>query len=90
MQNAHQADPEVSSQAADRISAFVGEIVGDGDIAPDDDIFALGLVSSMRALDIIQFLEAEFAIVVPLEELELANFATIGAMVKLIGRLTTP
>jgi methoxymalonate biosynthesis acyl carrier protein len=55
-------------------------------IAPDDDIFALGFVNSLFAMEIVLFLENTYAFSVPNEELNLDNFRTVMAMAALVQR----
>lgn len=55
-------------------------------IAPDDDIFALGFVNSLFAMELVMFLENTYAFAVPNEELNLDNFRTVAAMSALVRR----
>jgi len=55
-------------------------------IAPDDDIFALGFVNSLFAMELVMFLETTYAFSVPNEELNLDNFRTVTAMAALVQR----
>lgn len=55
-------------------------------IAPDDDIFALGFVNSLFAMELVMFLENTYAFSVPNAELKLDNFRTVTAMAALVQR----
>jgi methoxymalonate biosynthesis acyl carrier protein len=55
-------------------------------IAPDDDIFALGFVNSLFAMELVMFLESTYAFAVPNDELNLDNFRTITSMAGLVQR----
>jgi methoxymalonate biosynthesis acyl carrier protein len=55
-------------------------------LAYDQDIFALGLVNSLFAIQLVNFVESEFAVTVEQEDLEIENFNTIDAIANLIHR----
>ena len=54
------------------------------DLQDDQDIFALGLVNSLFAMQLVLFIEKEFNMTVGNEDLDLENFRTIDAMVRLV------
>lgn len=56
-------------------------------VAPDLDIFASGLVSSLFAMQLVVHLEGTFGITISGAELKLDNFRTIEAMTALVQRL---
>lgn len=60
----------------------------DVEIQADDNIFALGFVNSLFAMQLLQFIEREFAITVDNEDLEIANFSTINKIISLIDKKT--
>ncbi len=74
------ARPEIRNFLA---SNFPNLAIGD-----EDDIFDLGVVNSLFAIQLIMFIEKHFALKIPNEELELDNFRTISALSKLVERLT--
>ncbi|MCC3331981.1 acyl carrier protein [Nocardia abscessus] len=45
-------------------------------LAPDDDYFAMGLVNSLRALELVAYLERTFDFEIDIEDLDLDNFRT--------------
>jgi acyl carrier protein len=57
-----------------------------GDLSPDDDIFRLGFVNSMFALQLVMFVEKQFGITVDSEDLELDNFRSLSAIAGLVER----
>jgi methoxymalonate biosynthesis acyl carrier protein len=57
------------------------------EIAPDEDIFASGLVSSMFAMELVVYLESSYDIAVIGSELKLDNFRTAQVMTALVLRL---
>jgi methoxymalonate biosynthesis acyl carrier protein len=53
----------------------------------DQDLFASGAVSSLFSLELLQYVEQEFAITVEGDDLTLDNFRTVHAMAALVERL---
>ncbi|MEC2764884.1 phosphopantetheine-binding protein, partial [Bacillus cereus] len=52
----------------------------------DDNIFEKGYVNSLFAMQMLNFIETEFDIVVDNDELDIINFSTINNMVDLINK----
>jgi acyl carrier protein len=77
------ADPAAVS--AD-IRGFVADRFGGVAFTDTDDIFALGFVTSLFAMQLVLFLEQRFEVQIPSEELSLANLGTVAAMSQLVGR----
>ncbi|CAM2011561.1 acyl carrier protein [Acanthopleuribacter pedis] len=73
------------SETKERIVRFVTRHVG-VEIQTDQAIFEQGLVDSMFAMQLVQFLERKFAIQIGAEDLDMANFASVDAMADLIAR----
>ncbi|MBW4611878.1 MAG: acyl carrier protein [Desmonostoc vinosum HA7617-LM4] len=67
-----------------KIKAFLSRFFRNHDLRPDEDIFALGFVNSMFAMQIVLFIEQEFQITIENEDLEFDNFRTINAMTHLV------
>ncbi|MCT4569550.1 phosphopantetheine-binding protein [Bacillus thuringiensis] len=55
-------------------------------VANDDNIFEKGYVNSLFAMQMLNFIETEFDIVVDNDELDIINFSTINNMVDLINK----
>lgn len=53
-------------------------------LEPDDDIFELGFVNSLFAMELVMFLESRFAFAIPNEALRLDRFRTVRAMADLV------
>lgn len=68
-----------------KVRAFLADRVP-RELAQDDDIFALGFVNSLFALQLVMFVEQEFAITIESEDLELDNFRSLVAIERLVGR----
>lgn len=65
---------------------FIAERVRDT-VAPDQDLFSTGLVSSMFAMQLVVHLEEAYDIAIVGPELKLDNFRTARAMAELVLRL---
>ena len=73
-------------ESKEKVRAFLGRFFRGHDLADDEDIFATGYVNSMFAMQLVQFVEGEFAVAVESEDLELDNFRSLNAIVALVER----
>jgi acyl carrier protein len=77
--------------AATRIEAFVRESFSIDESDPrfgrDVDLFEEGYVDSIGLIELLAFIEDEFRLEVPDEELASAEFTTIDGMAASLGRL---
>ena len=71
-----------------KIKTFLSKFFGNHNLQPDEDIFALGFVNSMFAMQLVLFVEQEFKIAIENEDLEFENFRTINSLANLIERKT--
>jgi methoxymalonate biosynthesis acyl carrier protein len=71
-----------------RIETFLSKFFGSHDLQADEDIFSLGFVNSMFAMQLVLFVEQEFQIVIENEDLEFENFRTINSIANLVERKT--
>lgn len=62
-----------------RIRDFLAKRIA-SPMSDDDDIFSMGLVDSLFALQLVVFIEQEFEITVEGEDLDLDNFCSVNAM----------
>ncbi|MFB2923830.1 MULTISPECIES: acyl carrier protein [Aerosakkonema] len=69
-----------------KIKTFLSKFFRNYDLQPDEDIFAVGFVNSMFAMQLVLFIEQEFEIAIENEDLEFDNFRTINAMTRLIDK----
>jgi methoxymalonate biosynthesis acyl carrier protein len=69
-----------------QIFEFVHGRFPQAEISESDDIFALGFVNSLFAMELVMFIEKTFEITVPNEELKIDNFRTVELMADLVGR----
>jgi len=72
-------------QYASTIRKFLGRFFKE-DISDSDNFFELGFVNSLFAMQLVMFLEKEYAITIGNEELEIQNFNSINAITSLIER----
>ncbi|WP_212823169.1 acyl carrier protein [Catellatospora sp. TT07R-123] len=73
--------------AAD-LRGFVTSAARERAPADDDDIFALGYLTSLRALELVTYVERRFGLTVDAEDLSLDNFRTIARIAAFVGRKT--
>jgi methoxymalonate biosynthesis acyl carrier protein len=70
----------------DKIKNFLAKFFRNHELRDDDDIFGMGFVNSLLALQLVNFLQKEFSITVEDEDLDLENFRTIDSMDALLER----
>lgn len=73
--------------AATRILEFVQGRYPQVEIDAGQDIFALGFVNSLFAMELVMFVEKTFAVSIPNDELRMDNFRSAELMAGLVGRL---
>jgi methoxymalonate biosynthesis acyl carrier protein len=84
---AEQTITEVTPEAIEEaLLSFLAERVKTS-VAPDQDLFKTGLVSSMFAMQLVVHLEEAYDIAIVGPELKLDNFRTVQAMISLVLRL---
>jgi len=71
-----------------KISAYLTRFFPVKELADDTDIFRLGFVNSMFAVQLVNFVEHEFGIEIENEDMELDNFRSVGALLGLVQRKT--
>jgi len=69
-----------------RIRRFLKSVLRNHDLQDNEDIFALGLVNSLFAMQLVQFVEHEFGMTVEDEDLDVENFNTVNAISQLVER----
>jgi methoxymalonate biosynthesis acyl carrier protein len=84
---AEQTITRVTAEAIEQaLLSFLAERVKNS-VAPDQDLFKSGLVSSMFAMQLVVHLEESYDIAIVGPELKLDNFRTVQAMTRLVLRL---
>jgi methoxymalonate biosynthesis acyl carrier protein len=69
-----------------KIRTFLLPFIQNRSLADEQDMFALGLVNSLFAMQLVLFVEREFAITVENEDLDIANFQSIDAIAHMVSR----
>jgi acyl carrier protein len=69
-----------------KIKEFLSRFFKSHDLQPEEDIFALGFVNSLLAMQLVAFIEKEFGIKVEDADLDLDNFRSIAAISRLVSR----
>ena len=75
-----------SAAVGSDIRGFIAARHPQAGFADTDDIFELGFVSSLFAMQLVLFLEQHFAVQIPNCELSLANLRSVAAMAELVRR----
>jgi methoxymalonate biosynthesis acyl carrier protein len=66
------------------IRNFVGERIPEIDLTDDDEIFELGLVNSLFAVELVMFIERAFDLSLPNEALTLGNFRNVATIAETV------
>ncbi len=69
-----------------KIREFLTRFFRNHELADDEDIFALGFVNSLLAMQLVNFVEKEFGVTVEDEDLDLENFRTVKNINALVER----
>ncbi len=69
-----------------KIKEFLSRFFKNHDLQPAEDIFSLGFVNSLLAMQLVAFVEKEFGLTVEDEDLDLDNFRSIVAIERLIAK----
>ena len=68
------------------IRQFLARHVKGVELTDDQDIFALGFVNSLLAIQLVDFVEKEFSIEVDDDDLDLDNFRSVDAIDAFVNR----
>jgi methoxymalonate biosynthesis acyl carrier protein len=77
---------EQTGQDEEKIRAFVSRYIRGSEWRNDEDMFALGLVNSLFAMQLVMFVEKEFGVTVEDEDLEMDNFRSVDAIAGFVRR----
>ncbi len=69
-----------------KIREFVMNHVRDDELEDDENMFELGYVNSLFAMQLVLFVEKEFGITISREDLDFSNFRSINAISELVAR----
>lgn len=73
----------------EKIKEFLSRFMRNHDLKDHEDVFALGFINSLVALQLVQFLEKEFGVQIEDEDLDLDNFRSLNSMDDLLERKLT-
>ncbi|HET9621308.1 MAG TPA: acyl carrier protein [Kofleriaceae bacterium] len=73
---------------AKKVRAFLGRYFRNQELRDDEDMFAKKIINSVAAMDLVLFIEKQFAVKLGPADLKLDNFRTIAAIVAMIERKT--
>lgn len=68
------------------LRSFLGTRIPQVELADEEDIFELGFVNSLFAMELVLFIERTFRFEIPNDDLTLDNFRSIKTMAELIRR----
>ena len=71
-----------------KIKEFLSRFFRNHELGDEEDIFALGFVNSLLAMQLVSFVEKEFRVTIDDDDLDLDNFRTIAKIDGLIARKT--
>lgn len=69
-----------------KIKEFLSRFFRNHELKDEEDIFALGFVNSLLAMQLVNFVEKEFGITIDDDDLDLDNFRTIANIDQLIEK----
>lgn len=71
-----------------QLRTFLARFMHNRELLDDEDIFALGILNSLFAMQLVTFVEKEFSIKVEDEDLDVDNFKSVNAIANLVERKT--
>ncbi|HEY7595979.1 MAG TPA: acyl carrier protein [Actinophytocola sp.] len=79
----------MSDTVKDQVLAFVRGRYPQVEITESQDIFQLGFVNSLFAMELVMFVEKTFGVTIPNNELRIDNFRSADSMAELVDRLSS-
>lgn len=67
-----------------KIKTFLARFFRKHELQDDEDIFALGFVNSLFAMQLVMFIEKEFQVKVDNSDLDFANFRSVSAIANFV------
>ncbi|WP_438431725.1 acyl carrier protein [Gorillibacterium sp. sgz500922] len=75
-------------QTKEKIKGFLSRFFRKRELQDDEDIFALGFVNSLFAMQLVMFLEKEFSVRIENQDMDMNHFRTINSIADLVhGKL---
>ncbi len=73
-----------------RVRAFLARFLRDYELADGEDLFQTGYVNSLLAMELVHFVEREFALRVEDDDLDLDNFRSLDAIANFVNKKKGP
>ncbi|MGA4722138.1 acyl carrier protein [Fictibacillus nanhaiensis] len=73
-------------QIEPKIKKFLSRFFKKYEIQNDEDIFSLGFVNSLFAMQLVLFIEQNFEISVETQDMDLENFRTVNKMIAFVEK----
>jgi acyl carrier protein len=74
-----------TTEIAERVRAFLAPHFAGHEVGDNKDIFALGYVNSLFAMQLVLFVEKEFGLSLEPEDLDLERFRSIATITELVA-----
>jgi acyl carrier protein len=78
----------VTPELIERVGALVADALQIDRPAPEVDLIETGIMDSLGLIELIHSLEVDFAIMVPLDEIDLDRLRTLDGIADLVAGLT--
>ncbi|MGD0607255.1 MAG: acyl carrier protein [Streptosporangiaceae bacterium] len=76
----------MSDNVQEQVLGFIRGRLPDVELSESEDIFQLGFVNSLFAMELVMFIEKQFGLTIPNDELQIDNFRTAKSMAGLVER----
>lgn len=70
----------------EKVKSFLSKYLKQVEVKDSEDIFALGYVNSLFAMQLVMFIEKEFNISIENSDLDLDNFRSINSITEMIEK----
>ncbi|GAV14219.1 acyl carrier protein [Paenibacillus sp. chi10] len=67
-----------------KLKKYISRFSRKHELRDDEDMFELGIVNSLFAMQLVMFVESELGVTLENSELDMANFQSINAIMRLI------
>ena len=78
----------MAENTGEQITGFITDRFPEAKISETDDIFSLGYINSLFAMELVMHIEKTFGITLRNDDLRIDNFRTVAAMAALVARHT--
>lgn len=76
----------MSDNVQEQVLGFIHGRFPDVELSGSEDIFQLGFVNSLFAMELVMFIEKQFGVTIPNNELQIDNFRSAKSMAGLVDR----